>query len=177
MNKVIVQLKIYKGNDIAVSRKTDKVLNQHQKIMLAYDTKEWHNFIGTMYKNGFGVAEVVSAQTQIRNKGEATKYEDVSADTFKKIDAEVQSKLKVDEDKNLTKDQKEIKALKDTVAKLVASGSSNRSPVADNTPDINEELEAARDRYFIAFGKRPNNLMKLSNLNEKSEEKEKENAE
>lgn len=169
MNKTIVVLKIYQGKDIAVSRSTQKILNKHQTISLSHDSKEWYNFTSKMYKNGFGVAEVVSAKTQIRKAGEKTEYKDVSDAKIKEIEAEVQSKLKIDEDQGLTKDQKELKALKAQVAKLLESGSKQ-----DNTPNTNEELEAARDRYFAAFGKKPSHLMKLSTLNEKSEEKENE---
>lgn len=114
---IIVHLRIYKGSEI-VRGENDKVKNQNQTLKLKYDTKEYYNFIDTMYRNGWGRVKTLAAKIDVGGETDWDKYEAVSDDLFKKIDAEVQSKLKKVSNKPLTQDQKEVAALKAEMAEL-----------------------------------------------------------
>ena len=173
MNKpTIVQLRIYKGAQIARGE-DNKILNQNQTLKLKYDTKEYYNFIGTMYRNGWGRVEVLAVKIDKGGEVDWSKYEDVDPDLFDKINAEVQSKLKKVSDKPLTQDQKEIAALK---AEMKEMREALKGGKKDTTPKINNELESARERYKGLFGKYPHHATGLAKIVTDCEEKEAEQA-
>lgn len=167
----IVQLRIYKGAQITRGEQ-NQVLNQNQTLKLRYDTKEWHNFISKMWRNGWG--RVTTEAVKIDKGGEEnwSNYEDVSDDLFRKIDAEVQSQLKKTDDKPLTKEQKEIKALTAQVAELVAASKNKAVQPVDSTPKTDEERDAAKERYKGLFGKYPHHATGLAKIITDCEEKE-----
>lgn len=164
----IVQLRIYKGAQI-VRGEDNKIINENQTLKLRYDTKEWHNFIDKMYRNGWGRVTVEAVKTDEGGQEKWSEYKDADSELFKKIDAEVQAKLKKTDDKPLTQDQKEIAALTAQVKELVAA--SKGKPEADKTPSTNKELDAARARHLEVVGKEPHHASKLESINKAIEDK------
>lgn len=156
---IVVQLRIFKGSEITKGEQ-GQIKNQNQTLKLKYDTKEWHNFIGTMYRNGWGRVNVLSAKIDKSGEVDWEKYEDVDSGVIEKIKAEVQSKLVKTSNKPLTQDQKEIAELKAQVAQLVEASK-------DKTPNVNEELESARKELKDLTGKTPSHLFKLETLQTK----------
>lgn len=154
---VIVHLRIFKGSEI-VKGEDGKVKNQNQTLKLKYDTKEYYYFIGTMYRNGWGRVNVLAVKIDEGGQTDWSKYKDADSELFEKIKTEVQSKLKKISDKPLTQEQKELKELRALVEELTAGG--------NDTPDKNEELEAARKEYFDLTGEKPHHMKQLKGINE-----------
>jgi len=165
---IIVQLKIYKGAKFQYDEDKTTIINESQDLSLKYDSREWHNWMSKMYRNGWGKAKVEFIKQETERVDNIQKYEDVSNDVFNRISSEMNDKLKPQKEVKLTPEQKEIERLTSEMAEMKALINKGK----DNTPDVNEELEAARDKYFDVFGKRPNNLLKLSSLNAKIEEEQ-----
>lgn len=160
MDTIVVQLRIFKGARI-MKGEQGEILNQNQTVKLKYDSKEWYGFIGKMYKNGWGRVHVLAAKIDEGKQEDWGKYKSVSDEQLQEINAEVQAKLKPINEKPLTQDQKEIKELKAQMAELIAK---DKAPIKDNTPDVNDELEAARKEYKKLFNKEPHHMAKLKSI-------------
>lgn len=137
MDTVIVHLRTFKGLQI-VKGEDGNVMNQNQTLKLKYDTKEWYNFIETMYRSGWGRVNVLAAKIDKGGETDWAKYKDVDSDLLEKIKVEVQSKLKKTSDKPLTQEQKEIAALKAEMKEMREALSGNKG---------GDELKALKAEY------------------------------
>lgn len=128
---------------------------------------EWRNFMKRVRHAGYTDMEVVkcSSVTYENHRPVLTECE-----APEEIVNEIKEAFRNTVKKVLTPEQREIAELKAQMAAMIEANKAPKTPANDDTPDINEELEAARDRYKELFGKKPSHLMKLSTLNQKIEE-------
>lgn len=100
----------------------------------------------------------------------------------KAINAEVQEVMKPAGKKmSIEEELKEVKAQmleiqKGNVKPLGEDGLAESTEVkvskpVDKTPNVNEELEATRDRYLEVIGKKPHHMMQVKKMNELIEAK------
>ncbi len=177
MKTIIVKIRIYKGTEILKNDKGE-VRNENQTVTLKHDSQEWHNYLGKMSRSGYGVAQVVEAfEDKGMDKEYKTTYEKINGADISIINAEIQEALKKDKIAE-TPEQTEIRELKERIDKMEDKKSpapvTKVAPPVDNTPDINEELEAAKAKYAELFGKPPHHMAQLKGINEKIAKKLKE---
>ena len=173
---IIVQLKIYKGKQITKGE-SGEILNENQLIKLRHNTKEWHNFIDNMFRNGWGRATVVSVKQETERKGNEPIYTDVDSDQFSKVVDEIKGKLQPQVKVILTADQIELKKLKAANEEMQAKVDAliEASKGGDKTPKVDEERDKAKARYKVLFGKEPHHATGLAKIVSDCEEKESEN--
>lgn len=153
---ITVQLKLYKGAQI-LKGENGQIMNQNQTLKLSHDTKEWHNFINTMYRNGWGRVDVLAAKIDKGGEPDWDKYKNVDPDVLEKIKAEVQSKLKKTSDKPLTQDQKDLKEVKEQLAKFIENSGANPTVTTEEIKAAQElvnkanEDSASKDDTIIAL--------------------------
>ena len=73
-------------------------------------------------------------------------------------------------EKELTPEQKQIAELKAMIEDMKSESKPKAKKQKDNTPNINEELEEARNKYKEASGKKPHHLWTLERINKEIEE-------
>lgn len=173
MKNLIVQLRVYKGE--VAYHKDGSVKSENQLMKLQYGIREWTLFLKNIFQMGWTKVDVIKCLDGNKKELVEGVYQLEEIDIPKEIIAEIQMAMKANE-KPLTKEGKRIKDLEEQVAELVAAGkqakkANENKPAKDNTPNINEELEAARDEYLKVLGKKPSHLMKLANINKAIEEK------
>lgn len=181
----IVTLRIVKGKTPSYDA-NGKMLNENQTVKLEYGTLSWKNYMKNLIRNGFckvtveAVNEVqyTDKKNEIRDDKGHLKLK--SVDT-KAIDAEVQEVMKPAGKKMTIKE--ELAELKTLMLKTQAGNvkplgedglaidSGTVTAPVDNTPNVNEELEATRDRYLEVIGKKPHHMMQIKKMNELIEAK------
>lgn len=136
------------------------VQNDNQTVKLTYDTPMYHNYIKHIKSNGVIKVDVLGF-IESKKDGKFI-YHKEDAD-LEKATKDIDVALKGDVEVQLTPDQKEVKELKEQVAKLL-----NKT---DSTPEVNEELTAARSKYLEVIGKKPHHTKNLAKLNKEIEDK------
>jgi hypothetical protein len=165
MKNVIVQLRIHRGK--VTYDEHGNLTSDNQLMKLKYGVLEWVNFVKTARLLGYSKVELVKVTDGNDNYKEIEAPQEI-IDSVRDVLAAPKAEL--------TPEQKEIQELKELVAKLASDSKpekkeAKKKPAKDSTPDINEELEAAREEYHKVLGKKPNHLMKLANLNKAISEK------
>lgn len=113
-------------------------------------------------------------------KGKGASKKDDSKDNSKELAATKKKLAEAEAEKvaaeAATKKAEEEKSTAEAKSKELAEGSGTQpgndsgKDSGDGTPDINEELDAARKRYFEVIGKKPNHNKALKNINKEIEE-------
>jgi len=105
---------------------------------------------------------------RINNEWEACgKWYEVYEKETEKVFEEGEAKVKA-----IKVAQEDSDALGKVMADTLKSVKKKKVKKVDTTPDINEELEAAKDRYEELFGERPHHMAQLKGINKKIAEKE-----
>lgn len=99
------------------------------------------------------------------NKKKVRKFKYDLIETPQEIIDEVTEVMK-NEGQKLTPDQERIAKLEAKIEALT----NGQIEETDKTPDVNEELEAARESYLELTGKKPHHMWKLSTINTKIKE-------
>lgn len=168
-----IHLRIYKGKPGVkgiAKNEAGKVINENHLVKLSYGSLEWDNYMKNLRVMNFVKVEVVGFYDKTDKDGSFV-YNEAPEDVLKEVD----SSMTAQEEVPLTPQQKEIAELKAQMAEFLGSKKTEKkseAPQADNTPNINEELDAARARYKEVFGKKPNTLLKLETLNNKIAEEQ-----
>lgn len=174
MKNLIVQLRVYRGQ---VNHDANgKVTSENQLMKLQYGIREWALFLKNISQMGWTKVDVVKCLDGNKKSLVKGVYQLEEIDIPKEVIESIQIAMKASE-KPMTADEKRIKDLEEQVASLVAAGkpakkAELKKPAKDNTPNVNEELEAARDRYMEVFkGIKPKgfHMKKLATLNEEIE--------
>lgn len=166
---IIVKVKVIVGQPLHFPDGTLK--SYSQLITLRYNTPEWKLFLTNILRMGWGKVDVFKCLDGNKKITEGEKINHPEIDIPGNIQKEIDAAMAVNE-KPLTPEQKEIKELKEQVAALV---SASKKPAKkevikkDNTPNVNEELEAARDKYFEVLKEKPHHAKGLPKLNEEIE--------
>lgn len=176
-----VKLNLYRGKK---NFDEDKKLTSEMIAMdlSPYNGLEWNNFMKHASIVGYTSAEVTAVNSikyTKHPKPEGKEGETITLTTYPSIDMdedivnEIKENVKSAFDTTpkvvLTPEQKEIAELKATVKNLVDNKKpkeeTKKSVKINKTPNTDEELEDARDKYLKVFEKKPNHLMKLENIN------------
>lgn len=167
-----IHIHIYKAKQGVTGIATGEngiVLNENHIVKLPYDTMEWHNYLKTLQPNGIIKVDVLGFYKSTNEDGSFA-YDDCGEEVEKAVHTALYGK----EDRPLSKDE-EIALLKKQVGELIAHNKKPKEATKaapaketkpDATPNVNEELEAARDRYKEIFGKKPHHMKKLESINE-----------
>ena len=187
MKTYAVKLRLYRGKKSHDEKGNVESANQFMDAP-TYLSFEWENFMKNASLVGYSDAKVVSVSEIVYETlpvKDGKKDDTYIKTSYKKvdIDSEIANEIKAvvkdafktqTSEKSLTEDQKRIATLEAQIASL-ANSSKDKPKVKkegkgfDDTPDTNEELEVARDKYTEVFGKKPNHLKKLQTLNEEIE--------
>ncbi len=186
MNKQYsVKLKIFKGRK-SYDEKGNMISPNQSVEITPFGGLEWNNYLANISLLGYTGAEVTEVteisynkvQDNTKKEGEMkieTTYKVVEAS--KDILEAVKNAFNKKVEKALTPEQKELADLKAEMKEMrEAMKSGSKTPakkVEDNTPNINEELDAARDKYTKLYEKKPHHLWKLEKINSFIAEKEK----
>lgn len=158
---LIVKIRVYNGEP--AYNKDGSLKTYSQIVTLEYNTSGWKLFLTNMPRMGWGKIEVEECLDGNEKLSENGMFNHPKIDIPKNIQEEIDVAMKVNE-KPLTKEEQRIKDLEEQVAELVAV-SKNKKPKTDNTPNSNEELEEARDKYFKVMKKKPHHTKNLAKLN------------
>jgi len=175
---LIVTLRAYKGELKRDFDNPEKVTSENQKVKLVYKSPAWVNYLDKARLNHsrIDIESVKEEHVDYKDTGRKdsrgfsivnTLFSYKDSEATEEMKSEV-SKCMQRKAKESTPDQETIQSLKEEMRELKESIKKGN---ADSTPDVNEELEAARERYLEVFGKKPNHLMKLSSINAKIKEK------
>ena len=175
MKNLIVQLRLYKGE--VHHDENRNVTSENQLMKLHYGIREWTLFLNNILQMGWTKVDVVKCLDETKKTLVDGVYQLEEVDIPKTVIEEVQKAMAVNE-KPLTEEQREIKELKAMVAELAGKkpakkekAAPKKEAVKDNTPNINEELETARDEYLKVIGKKPHHMKQLTALNKEIKEK------
>ncbi len=177
---LLVHLRVFRG---AINYDAQgKVKSDNQIMKVRYGVHEW---INTMETAKYHFSQVtVDKVEEITTTYEATEHRDKSGNIIqRKIDkykqVAISDQIKADvatclnaPEKELTPEQKTIAEMRKELDALKNQGSSDKDESQDDTPEINEELEAAQSRWEQLKGKRPNQLIGLKRLNKEIAEME-----
>ena len=124
-----------------------------------------------LIRNGFCQAKVERV-VELDKRGEDNRQKETEVKDFKDIQAEVEAIMKPESDKKLSLAD-ELAQMKKEMAILQAGNvkTEDNNEVKDKTPDVNEELEAAKEEYKALFGKYPHHMAQLKGINKKIAEK------
>ena len=153
MKNIIVQLRIYRGK--VTYDKNLKVTSDVQTMKLKFGRLEWVNFVKTA-RLIYSKIEVIRCTDMDNGYNEIVTPDAVLQDVKKAL---------MVEGVKLTPQEKEIKDLKEAVAKLTAKEESK--PKKENT----DELNSLREEYTKLYGKKPSHLMREQGLRNKIAEK------
>lgn len=191
MKRSVVKLRVYKkieGRGGILRNEKGVVENENQIVSLFYNTPEWYNYVGSISSAVYAKVEVESYHVQ-DGKG----YKE--ADTPDEITIEIDNAFKAPE-KELTKEQREIKELKEQVALLLKAKSATanvvkENPFIDNSDgkgvipvsqveeDLNNDYSvtspdkdyiSAREDYKKEFGRYPHKKWDTTLIREKIQE-------
>jgi len=179
MKRSVVKLQVYKkieGRSGILRNENGVVENENQIVSLFYNTPEWYNYVGSISSAVYAKVEVESYHVQ-DGKG----YKE--ADTPDEITIEIDNAFKAPE-KELTKEQKEIKELKEQVALLLKAKSAPTKVATTNdvdndlyiSSDVDSDISpdkdyiSAREDYKKQFGRYPHKKWDTTLIREKIQE-------
>lgn len=181
---LIVTIRTYRG-EINYDQ-NGKVKSENQPVKLTYGSGAWDNFMKHARLNHTSMEVEKTVEETLINKDTGRtnaqgfkitrpEYSYEYVDVSDKIKIEVKSFMSSPK-KALTPEQIKIEAQQKQIDALIAAQPGNTEEVkSDRTPDVNEELEAARKELHQLTGNKPSHLFKLSTLNKKIAEYKAEN--
>lgn len=165
MRDLILTLRVYRGKE--TYDKDGNINSDSQTFKLAHGRLEWTHFMKTLSVFGYNKIEILKCLDNSDSKD--PKEIDIPQEINKEI-----SDAMAGEGKALTPEQQELAAVKEEMAEMkeLLKGKTKAAPEkkGDDTPDVNEELESARESYFELTKEKPHHMWKLSTINTKIKE-------
>lgn len=154
---LILHLKWIKGSSVAVSRE-GVLQNENGIVKLQFDTMEYYNYLKFLVPSGYCEVTIEKA-VSVKGVNDVEEVE-IPEEAIEHVKKAMEGSKPV-----LTDEQKRIADLEAKIETLMEGKNPIKKEVTETkVKEDSSDLEAARDEYFKALGKKPSHLMKIENL-------------